>query len=124
MKILAVADEENDVLWNYFKPKMVKDIDLVVSCGDLDVLCPAGSVDLRDDDGGAGGDRDKETDQQGNDLGRAASDGGQRDGSDKAADNHAVHGVIQLLYAGTRRNRQKKDQQLLPDNTGCQVTGR
>lgn len=36
MKILAVADEENDVLWNYFKPKMVKDIDLVVSCGDLD----------------------------------------------------------------------------------------
>lgn len=36
MKILAVADEENDVLWNYFQPKMVKDIDLVVSCGDLD----------------------------------------------------------------------------------------
>lgn len=36
MKILAVADEENDVLWNYFQPKMVKDVDLVVSCGDLD----------------------------------------------------------------------------------------
>lgn len=36
MKILAVADEENEVLWNYFKPKMVKDYDLIVSCGDLD----------------------------------------------------------------------------------------
>ena len=36
MKILAVADEENEVLWNYFKYKMVKDYDLIVSCGDLD----------------------------------------------------------------------------------------
>ena len=36
MKILAVADEENDVLWNYFNPKMVKGTDLIVSCGDLD----------------------------------------------------------------------------------------
>lgn len=35
MKILAVADEENDSLYNYFNRNKVKGIDLIVSCGDL-----------------------------------------------------------------------------------------
>ena len=36
MKILAVADEENVSLWDYYSPKKVKGTDLIVSCGDLD----------------------------------------------------------------------------------------
>lgn len=36
MKILAIADEENKLLWDYYDPCHVKDIDLIISCGDLD----------------------------------------------------------------------------------------
>ena len=36
MKILVVADEENKWLWEYFNPDKVRDIDLILSCGDLD----------------------------------------------------------------------------------------
>ncbi len=35
MKILAVADEESKYLWDYFRPEKLKDIDLIVGCGDL-----------------------------------------------------------------------------------------
>ena len=35
MKILAVADEEEKILWDYYDPEKTKDVDLIISCGDL-----------------------------------------------------------------------------------------
>ena len=35
MKILALADIESEFLWDYFDKDYVKDIDLILSCGDL-----------------------------------------------------------------------------------------
>lgn len=35
MKILLVSDEETSYLWDYFQPEKFKDIDLIISCGDL-----------------------------------------------------------------------------------------
>lgn len=35
MKILAIADEEDKGLWDFFSPDRVKDVDLIISCGDL-----------------------------------------------------------------------------------------
>ena len=36
MKILAVADEENKRIWDFFDREEMKDISLILSCGDLD----------------------------------------------------------------------------------------
>ena len=36
MKILAIADEECASLWDFFDKSKIKDIDLIISCGDLD----------------------------------------------------------------------------------------
>lgn len=35
MKILIVSDEETPYLWDYFQPEKFKDIELIISCGDL-----------------------------------------------------------------------------------------
>ena len=35
MKILVVADVESKSLWDYFSPEKLEDIDLIISCGDL-----------------------------------------------------------------------------------------
>ncbi|MCM8711105.1 metallophosphoesterase [Clostridium sp. SYSU_GA19001] len=35
MKILLVSDEETSFIWDYFDPSKFKDIDLIISCGDL-----------------------------------------------------------------------------------------
>lgn len=35
MKILAVSDQENTYIWDFFDRDKFKDIDLVISCGDL-----------------------------------------------------------------------------------------
>ena len=35
MKILALADNESKFLWDYFDKDYVRDIDLILSCGDL-----------------------------------------------------------------------------------------
>lgn len=35
MKILMIADIEDKLLWDYYDPKVTKDVDLVISCGDL-----------------------------------------------------------------------------------------
>lgn len=35
MKILVVADEESKLLYDFYKPGMLEDIDLILSCGDL-----------------------------------------------------------------------------------------
>ena len=35
MKILLIADEEEPFLWDYYQPGRLKDIDLILSCGDL-----------------------------------------------------------------------------------------
>ncbi len=35
MKILLLADEPSRSLWDYFSPDKVKDIELIISCGDL-----------------------------------------------------------------------------------------
>ena len=35
MKILALADVESPALWDYFEPDRLKDIDVIISCGDL-----------------------------------------------------------------------------------------
>ena len=36
MKILAVSDKEKDTLWQFYDPSVVKDVSLILSCGDLD----------------------------------------------------------------------------------------
>ena len=36
MKILAVSDHESKYLWDHFDPEKLKDVDLILSCGDLD----------------------------------------------------------------------------------------
>lgn len=36
MKILAIADQEEAYLWDYYRPGMLSDIDLILSAGDLD----------------------------------------------------------------------------------------
>ena len=50
MKILAVADEESKYLWEYYEPSKLRDIDLIIGCGDLSlhymnffIRCSAGS---------------------------------------------------------------------------------
>lgn len=35
MKILLISDVEAPYLWDYFQPERFRDIDLVISCGDL-----------------------------------------------------------------------------------------
>ena len=35
MKILTISDEESKALWDYYKPEYLKDIDLILACGDL-----------------------------------------------------------------------------------------
>ncbi len=35
MKILVIADEESRALWDFYTPGKLKNIDLVISCGDL-----------------------------------------------------------------------------------------
>lgn len=36
MRILAIADEESKYLWEYYERGKLEDIDLIISCGDLD----------------------------------------------------------------------------------------
>lgn len=36
MKILAISDEESKALWDHYEPGKLEDIDLIISCGDLD----------------------------------------------------------------------------------------
>ena len=35
MKILLVSDKENDHIWDHFDPQRFKDVDLIISCGDI-----------------------------------------------------------------------------------------
>ncbi|MCI9332033.1 MAG: metallophosphoesterase [Oscillibacter sp.] len=35
MKLLLLSDKESEYLWDYYKPGCLKDIDLILSCGDL-----------------------------------------------------------------------------------------
>lgn len=35
MRLLALADEESRFLWDFFEPEKVRDVDLIVACGDL-----------------------------------------------------------------------------------------
>ena len=35
MRILLLADEESKAYWDYFRKEDFKDIDLIISCGDL-----------------------------------------------------------------------------------------
>ncbi|WP_218031481.1 hypothetical protein [Paenibacillus kobensis] len=35
MKILIVSDEESKYIWDYFDRERFKDIDLIISCGDM-----------------------------------------------------------------------------------------
>ncbi|MBQ3089059.1 MAG: metallophosphoesterase [Oscillospiraceae bacterium] len=36
MKILTIADQEEKILWDYFRPGQLDDVDLILSAGDLD----------------------------------------------------------------------------------------
>ncbi len=36
MRILAISDEESKYLWDHFEKNKIEDIDLIISCGDLD----------------------------------------------------------------------------------------
>ncbi len=35
MRILCIADEESKAFWDYFRKEDFKDVDLIISCGDL-----------------------------------------------------------------------------------------
>ena len=35
MKVLLVADKENDFIWDHFDPERFKGVELMISCGDL-----------------------------------------------------------------------------------------
>lgn len=35
MKVLLVADEESSYIWDHFEPERFKEVELVISCGDL-----------------------------------------------------------------------------------------
>ena len=35
MKILAIADTEEKLLWDFYDREMMRDVDLIISCGDL-----------------------------------------------------------------------------------------
>ena len=35
MKLLLISDEESKYLWDHYQPGMLKDVDLILSCGDL-----------------------------------------------------------------------------------------
>ena len=35
MKIMAIADHESELLWDYFDKSYLEGIDLILSCGDL-----------------------------------------------------------------------------------------
>ena len=35
MKVLAIADQESASLWDFFQPEKIKDVELILSCGDL-----------------------------------------------------------------------------------------
>jgi len=35
VKILLVSDEENSYIWDFFQPEKFKDVELIISCGDL-----------------------------------------------------------------------------------------
>lgn len=35
IRILALSDEVNKALWDFYKPSMLEDVDLIISCGDL-----------------------------------------------------------------------------------------
>lgn len=35
MKLLLLSDKESEYLWDYYQPGRLKDIDLILSCGDL-----------------------------------------------------------------------------------------
>ena len=35
MRILAIADQESPLLWDYFDRSYLEGIDLILSCGDL-----------------------------------------------------------------------------------------
>ncbi len=35
MKILAIGDRPDPGLWDYYNPQKVKDVDLIISCGEL-----------------------------------------------------------------------------------------
>ena len=35
MKLLLISDRESKFLWDYFQPGMLDEIDLILSCGDL-----------------------------------------------------------------------------------------
>ena len=36
MRIMAISDEESKSLWDYYEPGKLDNIDLIISCGDLD----------------------------------------------------------------------------------------
>ena len=35
MKVLLLADEEVKQLWDYYRPGMLREYNLIISCGDL-----------------------------------------------------------------------------------------
>ena len=35
MKVLVIADVESKSLWDYYSPKKLEGVDLIISCGDL-----------------------------------------------------------------------------------------
>ena len=38
MNIMIFADQESKLLYEYYDPEQMKDIDLIISCGDLELF--------------------------------------------------------------------------------------
>ena len=69
----------------------------------------ARAVVLRNDDAAARGEADEEADKQVHELsGRTADRGEGGIGADKAADNHGIYGIVELLEKSTEQNRKEE----------------
>ena len=40
MRILVIGDHESKSLWDFYEPSKLEDIDLIISCGDLEPPIP------------------------------------------------------------------------------------
>ena len=75
-----------------------------------------GAESARYDDTGTGSQSDEKRDQQIDDRSGGSSHRAERLLADEIADNHGIHGVVQLLKDGSRHDRQKEHQKLFPDH--------
>ena len=87
----------------------------------LQLLFTTAAVILGDDNGRTGRQSYEETNDEVDDLAGRAAYAGQGFFSYKTANYHGICRVVKLLEKRSEQNRQEKDQNLLPDNTLCNL---